>query len=553
MRTNGTRSGAELAAKVGRNDPCPCGSGKKYKQCCQPKEAVSGLATAPSASLQQRRSELVDLGRRLMEAGRWQEAIPPLAEHARLAPQSAEAHRDLGAAYLRCSRYAEAAASLNRALAIRPAFELALRELLMALGPMERPEEARTVCLKLAKIVKDPGERRSFAAKALLKEKREAEAERELRQAIRLSPGHAETRLLLGHILMNNGAFEEAASHLEVAVPSFPSAFNLLATARRMTEADRPLLSRMSAAAEHRNLNPRERGALHFGLGKSFDDLGDYAQAIRYYDEGNRLRRSLERFDRAAIVEEFDRLIAETSAESLAPPGDGAGAPVFILGMPRSGTTLVEQILSSHPAVAGGGELPYWYEVRRAARRAGKTLAVSDELQKIADDYRALLKGVGGDALRVTDKTPKNFELIGWIRAALPDARIIHCRRNPVDTCLSNYFQDFWQSQPYSWDKGDIVFFYRQYERLMAHWRSVLTDRFTEIGYETLLHDREAETRRLIAFLGLAWDDACLAPERNVRKVETSSVWQARQPVYTTSIERWRRYEPWLGAFRDLM
>ena len=154
----------------------------------------------------------------------------------------------------------------------------------------------------------------------------------------------------------------------------------------------------------------------------------------------------------------------------------------------------------------------------------------------------------------MTDKAPRNFELLWLIRLALPDARVIHCRRHPVDTCLSIFFANFSARQDYACDRGDLVFFYRQYERLMDHWRRALpADRFTEVEYETLIADREAETRRLVAFCGLDWDDACLTPERNGRVVKTASLWQARQPVYETSVDRWRRYEPWLGELKELM
>ena len=147
-----------------------------------------------------------------------------------------------------------------------------------------------------------------------------------------------------------------------------------------------------------------------------------------------------------------------------------------------------------------------------------------------------------------------NFGLLGLIQCALPAARVIHCRRHPVDTALSIYFSNFGARHAYAVDRGDIVAFYRHYERMMDHWRSVLpADRFTEVRYETMVADREAETRRLVAFLGLEWDDACMAPEKNRRPVKTASVWQARQPVYKTSVERWRRYEPWLGDLRDLL
>ena len=152
----------------------------------------------------------------------------------------------------------------------------------------------------------------------------------------------------------------------------------------------------------------------------------------------------------------------------------------------------------------------------------------------------------------MTDKAPFNFESLGLLHSMFPDARIVHCRRHPIDTCLSIFFTNFVRRQDYAWDRGDIAFFYRQYSRLIDHWRSVLpADRFIEVEYETLVSDRETETRRLVSLIGLDWNDSCLAPERNGRPVKTASLWQARQPVYTTSTERWRRYEPWLGELAE--
>lgn len=222
--------------------------------------------------------------------------------------------------------------------------------------------------------------------------------------------------------------------------------------------------------------------------------------------------------------------------------------------MPRSGTTLVEQILSAHRDVAAGGELAFWLQRRDALHAARTDPLDAGALSKAADDYLALLREIGPRALRVTDKNPMNFEALWLIRLALPRARVIHCRRNPIDTCLSIFFMNFGGKHDYAYDRGDLAFYYREYERLMQHWRAALPlDRFTEVEYETLVADPEEETRRLIAFCGLDWDDACLAPQRNGRAVKTSSQWQVRQPIYKTSVERWRRYEPWLGELRELL
>jgi hypothetical protein len=336
-----------------------------------------------------------------------------------------------------------------------------------------------------------------------------------------------------------------------------------------MTEADRPLVERMRRLLERADLNPIQRGTVHFGLGKAFDDLGDAAEAMRHFEAGNRLASGSRRLNRTGLVEYYDSLIADFSAEALARaerPGTtalpGGDLPVLIVGMPRSGTTLTEQILSSHPSVAAGGELRFWGRqvippaadpfgrAERLPLRLGSVEA--DDLSRAAGEYRAVLRAIGPEALRVTDKEPHNFEQLGVIWKAWPDARVIHCRRRPIDICLSIYFNFF--NGKMAWDRADLVFQYRQYERLMEHWRNVLpADFFTEVEYETLVADREAETRRLVAFCGLEWDDACLAPERNARRIKTASLWQARQPVYRTSLERWRRYEPWLGELRELL
>jgi hypothetical protein len=221
--------------------------------------------------------------------------------------------------------------------------------------------------------------------------------------------------------------------------------------------------------------------------------------------------------------------------------------------MPRSGTTLVEQIVSSHRDVAAGGELGFWEQrstIREAAIADGITPQTAEEM---ASAYRAALREISPDGRSVTDKLPTNFLALGLVRLAVPDAAIIHCRRHPLDTCISIYSKRL-PGSFYSRDRASLVFYYRQYQRLMAHWRAVLPpEKFLEVDYEALVADREAQTRRLIAFLGLDWDEACLAPERNPSLVRTASMWQVRQPVYSSSVGRWRRYEPWLGELRALL
>jgi tetratricopeptide (TPR) repeat protein len=554
--------------KIGRNDPCPCGSGKKFKHCCQDKEAQAGgsaattLGYAPSLAARQRLQALLVAARNCSDGGRWAEAIPLFGEIVRLDPTRPEAHYNLGVAYLRSGLLPEASASLQRAVELRPGLNAGLRALVEALVLQGRDSEALPACRRLSQTADDPLERKHYSARALAIEGKQDDAEEELLRLLDLAPNRAETRLLLGQLLSHSGKFEEAAGHLAQVIEAFPSAFEQLTVVKRMSEADRPLLDRMRDLADRPGLDAASRIAIHFGLGKAFDDLGDYAEAMRRYDAGNQLRAMSERLDRAGLVAQIDSTIALFSAEAIAraaqsfprPERPGDDTPLFVIGMPRSGTTLIEQILSSHPAVAAGGELGFWHNVVSGWRISTIGAHEANMLAKAAADYRGLLRKIGPEALRVTDKAPANVELLGVIALALPNARIVHCRRRAIDTCLSNYFTNFLERREWAWNRGDLVFFYRQYERLMDHWRRALSsNRFTEVEYETLIANPEAETRRLIAFCELDWNDACLAPDRNQRVVKTWSMWQARQPVYKTSVERWRPYEPWLGELRELL
>ncbi len=558
---------AIATTKVGRNDPCSCGSGQKFKRCCQVKDArvelPLGIGEVPQSrdALGKKLKALTLAAKEHWDAESWVDAIPLFAEITRLKPNSAEAHYDLGICLLRCGRLAKAADSLQRAVELQPGFHAALSQLAHALEQGGKEQEALHAYRKLGRTTDDPFERLYYSAKVAALEGKPDEAEGKLRRLLILKPRYEGPRVLLGKLLSEHGRFEEAASELTKAINTVPTAFEKLTAIRRMTEADRPLIERMRDLVDGAHLNLESRIAVQFGLGKTFNDLGDYAEAMRYYDAANALRANTTHLDRIGLVTRYDSIIARYSAESLDRAAQlrmrstrrGDDVPVFIVGMPRSGTTLADQILSSHPAVAAAGELPFWkarlgdWQLRPAGSPD------SDALIQAAEEYRTLMFAIDPQALRITNKEPKNFELLHLIRLAFPDARIIHCRRHPVDTCLSIFFSNFWAHQDYACNRGDLVFAYRQYERLMDHWRSVLPlDRFTEVDYEALVEDREAETRRLVDFIGLDWHEACLAPERNRHPVKTLSVWQARQPVYKTSVERWRRYEPWLGELRDL-
>ena len=594
-----------MAGALGRNDLCPCGSGLKFKKCCQSKTPQPQARARPlSRSPPGGAASLLTVATTHWAAGRMAEAIATFRQIVKLEPDNVDAIYNLGAALFGNGQLAEAATCLARAVELRPGFEAALRTLANTQEHLGREAEAAALYRRLSRVARDPMDRRLTLAKALGLEGASNDAEVELRRAVAAAPANAGAQVLLGQHLLEQGEFAEAEGYLVRAIDEFPDAFQHLAVSRRFTESDRPLLDRVSALLAQKDLGQLQRGAAHFGLGKAHDDLRDYAEAMRHFEAGNTLCGASRRLDRAGLVAHYDNLVADyasLAAGAHATPGGAdpdpeADLPILIVGMPRSGTTLVEQILSSHPLIDGGGELSFWSDrvkqwqalpdtmpteqeraspaaeaiaklmtsrlprtavekaslTVQARRPAGLAGADPARLSHAARDYYAVLRQIGPQARRVIDKAPFNFERLGQIRMALPKARIIHCRRGAADTCLSMYFTNYKGRQ--AWSRADLLFQYRQYERLMAHWRAVLpADRFIEVDYEAVISDREAQTRRLIAFCGLDWDAACLAPEQNQRVVKSASVWQARQPAYTRSLDRWRNYEPWLGEFRELL
>ena len=242
--------------------------------------------------------------------------------------------------------------------------------------------------------------------------------------------------------------------------------------------------------------------------------------------------------------------------------GDADPQPIFVFGMPRSGTSLVEQILSSHSGVHGAGEILAMPNcTRRLVAEIGPDTNYPSAVSRIsaqlarhlATSYLNELRGTRFDAERITDKLPGNYAHLGLIAIILPEARLIHCRRNPLDVCLSNYMQHFGEGHGYTYDLTELGLVYRQYDRVMQHWRDVLPVQIHEVTYENLIVDQERHSRELIAFCGLEWEPACLDFFANDRAVATASQWQVRQPIYRSSVERWRQYEAHLGELMEAL
>jgi tetratricopeptide (TPR) repeat protein len=579
---------ASVTAEPGRNDRCPCGSGRKYKHCCADKRANAAPEAGPAPSQLDEIRSLRDRGRfleatRLAEgyarqnptdaaahaalgmvhlyAGRVAEAGQRLSQAVRLAPNVAQYHYGLGWALEWLRRRPDAAREFQRAVALDPKHAQALERLALLLLDHGKREEAIEYFRRVARLEPDTVLGRICGAKVLLEEGERDEAVALLQDTLSRFPASAETKRFLATLLREEGRFEEAIPLLEGATEGSPleaaTAYYDLVMSKRITKDDGPALEQMNALLDFRPLPDVGRERVHFALGKANDDLGDYAAAMRHFDAGNRLAGRTRPFDRAQFGASVHRLIAGVTPEFFQEHrglGSPSELPVLILGMARSGTTLVEQIVSSHPEVGGGDELPFWSHAAEEFSHLGESVSRKDYFVRVASEYEAVLRAIAPAASRVTDKMPGNFLWIGLVHLAFPKARIIHCRRHPVDTCLSNYFANFSSPMPFTNDKEHLAFYYKTYRRLMAHWRAVLPPgTMLDVDYEELVADREQVTRRMIDFLGLEWSDACLRPENNQRVVRTASMWQARQSVYRSSTERWRRYEPWLGALADLL
>jgi tetratricopeptide (TPR) repeat protein len=501
-----------------------------------------------------------DLGLACLEVGLAEEAIVALRRAIASNPRYADAYFRLGIALEGQGDYRAAVAAYERATALQPTLTEAWFRAGALLYTMGHREAAIGCFRRAAAAAPKTGFGRLGAARALLTEDRDAEAEQALRQLLAHDPANALGQDLLGNLLAESGRFTEARECFVRAValaPLMAGSYYDLVRCRPVTTQDADLIESMQAALATPGLDAAHRMRVQLALGKAADDLGDYGRAMQHFDAADALREGSVAFDSAAFDREVERLIERCGPALIARApelGSSDATPVLIVGMPRSGTTLVEQIVSSHPEVSGAGELNFWNEHGAAWHRGSQTADTAPLLREAAVQYLRVLRSIGPRAARVTDKMPFNFLWAGLVHLALPRATIIHCRRAAIDTALSIHQTLFHPSLAFPTGGARLVAYLRSYRLLTDHWRRVLpVERFIEVEYEELTRQPESSIRRIIAACGLAWDDACLRPELNPRPVKTPSKWQARQPIYRHSVERWRRYEPWLGPLRSLL
>lgn len=484
------------------------------------------------------------------------DAVEAYAAAIRVAPDSPMARANMGVALRELGELTEAEAQCRLAIELNADYADAHNSLGNVLVVMGRPGEAVTCFRRAAELRPGYREAEINLAAALHRDGQFEEAERAYRTVIENDGDFAEAHAGLGVVLLTDGRLDDAVAAFRRAIeikPELGDAHYNLASAvgAEMTDTE---LSEMRNLAEDSDLPARQRIGIRFALGEAADQRDDTEAAFIHFDAGNELRkqeldRMGQRFD-ADAHDQFIDEIANLLDRDFVDRHDGSGldsdVPVFIVGMPRSGTTLVEQIIASHPAVFGAGEANTMSGLIDDYPAGVSDLEVGG-LAAMAGTALDRFAEPGAGSLRVADKTPFNFLYLGLIQMLLPGARIIHCLRDPLDTGLSCFFQNFVDVHPWSMDQGDISRYMLAHDRLMNHWRGVLSLPMMEIRYESLLADQEAVSRDVIEFLGLDWDGACLKFFETRRPVLTASNWQVRKPLYSTSRGRAAAYETQLS------
>jgi tetratricopeptide (TPR) repeat protein len=508
-----------------------------------------------------------NLGNIRQAQGRLDEGVACQEWALALKPDFAEACSNLGNARQSQGMLDEAVAWYERALALKPDYADAHNNLGMALAALDRIDDAVAHYERALALNPNFANAHNNLGNALEKQDRIDDAVAHYERALALKPEHANAHNNLGNIFRERGEFEDAMAHYGRAIaikPDYVEAHFNRAEIKSFHPGDADL-SALEALAGRDDLSADKALYIHFALAKALEDIGDYVRAFEHLRQGNALKRrqinyeetvALKLFQRISTV--FDRGIFDRFARQ----GDLSSVPVFVLGMPRSGSTLIEQILASHPQIHAGGELTALEKIADGDQYpAGdqplqypECLPALDgaALRRLGQSYLARLPPLADSKVRIVDKLSGNFLRIGLIRLILPNARIIHSMRHPVDTCVSCYSKLFTAGLYFSYDLAELGRYYRSYRELMAHWRSVLPPgAMLDVSYEDVVDDLEGQARRLIDFCGLPWDDRCISFHRTNRPVKTASAVQVRQPLFRSSLQRWRHYEAGLAPLLD--
>ncbi len=498
----------------------------------------------------------------LRESGEIEQAEEAARQALRLDPDSAETRIDLADILFMSDRLDEAETLFNEAMELTPDSSRLYIKLSSVLERMNRTEEALEAIDKAVALSPEMPEVYHRQAMIHFMSHHIQKALASLEKALEIEPKFAAAMATKSEILQAHGDMEgariAARKGLEIN-DKIPFIYYTLSKVKKFTEDDPDFIAMKELDANSEKYGKVQTMSLQYALFKAYENIGDYEKAFEHLKKGSDIKRSYSVFNedmQYMIFKTITDTYTKEYIESFKGKGNDSDIPVFIVGMPRSGTTLTEQILSSHPDVFGAGEL---YNLSDVEQKHG--LLNQENCKKLGDKYLDLTRAIEENsqkAKRITDKMPSNYMRIGQIVATLPNAKIIHCRRNPMDTCLSCYKQLFARGHYWSYNLKEMANYYKHYENMMAHWRKVLPkERFLEIDYEETVQNLERQARKLIDYAGLDWNEACLTPHKTKRSILTASKGQVRKPVYTSSIDAWKRYkkqlEPLSNELKEFM
>ncbi|HEU5017762.1 MAG TPA: tetratricopeptide repeat protein [Pseudolabrys sp.] len=494
-------------------------------------------------------------GLALEALGRDAEAARSFERALACGPAAAELHFNLANALQRLAEFKRAATHYQRAIALNPDLARAHANLGRALASLGCWEDARQSVARALKLQPGAADLCDALGYILWNLERYEDAIASFDEALRIDPSHAGAANNKARVLYVLGRMDDAHAQMERAIaidPTDTANYLHLSEMKRFAPGDAQIAAMEALLPDLPSRLPQEQVNLHFALAKAYEDIGEPDRAFGHFVSCNAVKRKQIAYDETATIGQFDRIRAAFTPELMrakSGQGDPSERPIFIIGMPRSGTTLIEQILASHPRVRGAGEREDFRAAvvsADAAHRGYPDLMPGldgTQLRAIAAAYLASMGGGAGCAARFTDKLPANYVYTGLIHLALPQARIIHVLRDPLDTCLSCFTTHFSTSQAFAYELGELGRFYCGYERLMAHWRDVLpAGAMLEVRYEDVVANIETQTRRLLDYCGLDWNPACLDFHRTPRPVRTASAAQVRRPLYASAVGRAKRY-----------
>tara|TARA_B100001057_G_scaffold267519_1_gene267660 strand:+ start:429 stop:3359 length:2931 start_codon:yes stop_codon:yes gene_type:complete len=498
-----------------------------------------------------------NLGVALQDQGKLEEAINAYDKALKLKPDYTQAYNNRGNALKDLGKFAEAVEAFEKALSINPDYAEAYNNLGITLKHQGKLDQAVNACDKALKLKPDYAEAYYNLGNALQDQDNLDEAIEAYNKAFSLRPYYAEAQNNLGTAFQEQGKLDEAVEAYNKALsinPDYAKTHLNLSYIKKYKDDD-DQLSQVQKLYKREDLREDQKCLLSFALAKMYEDAGKLDQAFLHLAEGNNLRKKLLKYSTHQDENLFRKLkIVQPNLlkHSLKIKKNSIKfAPIFILGMPRSGTTLVEQIISSHSEVTGAGELQYVDQFGLSLSVGHKSVNTA-EISIFRDRYLSEVSKLSNGKQFITDKMPQNFLFIALIYAALPEAKIIHVKRNAAATCWSNYKTYFTSDIiGYCYDLKDVVYYYNLYKDLMGHWQSQYGDRIYNLNYEELVSNQDNETRKLIRHLGLSWEAACLSPHKNKRSVRTASQQQVRKEIYKGSSEAWRKYERYLNSAFD--